>query len=284
MPPKKTGLGKGLEALFADNAADVTTRSLPVSELEPNAGQPRRRFDEEALAVLAESIGTYGVIQPLAVRPLAGGGYQIVAGERRWRAARMAGLREVPVVVLELGEAETLEIAMVENLQREDLNPMEEAEGYRALADRFGFTQEQIAVKVGRSRPAVTNALRLLALPKAVRELVEAGTLSAGQGRAILAAGDEDAMLALARDAAARGLTVRDLERMTAKSAAAAKGRSPKPVPTYYREVSAALTESLSRPVKVERSGKVGRLVVEFYSDEELRDLADLLDGHPQHS
>ena len=279
MATKKSGLGKGLEALFADNASDeVAVHSLRLSEIEPNREQPRRQFDEAALAELAESIRQYGVIQPIAVRPLPSGGYQIVAGERRWRAARMAELTEVPVVILELDDAETMQLALVENLQREDLNPMEEAEGFQTLADRFGLTQEQIAQKVGRSRPAVANAMRLLALPESVRRMVESGTLSAGHARTLLTLPDPAQMLALARQAIEQGLTVRALEKLVAQQTGGAKSRSGKPaLPVYYREVSASLTETLSRPVKVERSGRVGRLIVEFYSDEELGDLANRL-------
>lgn len=278
MPSKKSGLGKGLEALFADNAADTATRTLPVSELEPNRSQPRRRFDPDALNDLAASIRQYGVIQPIAVRPLPGGGYQIVAGERRWRAARLAALTEVPVVVLELSDAETLEIALVENLQREDLNPMEEAEGYKALSEQFNLTQEQVAEKVGRSRPAVANAMRLLALPEDVRTMVEQGSLSAGHARALLALDDPKAQSMLAKEIAARGMTVRDVERLTSRPASAP--RAARALPVYYREVSAALTETLSRAVRVEsKKGKGGRLIVEFGDEDELRELAKRLSG-----
>ncbi len=277
MAPKKSGLGKGLEALFADNAADVATRSLRVADIEPNQDQPRKHFDESALAELADSIRQFGIIQPIAVRPLPGGGYQIIAGERRWRAARMAGLAEVPVVVLELTEAETMEIALVENLQREDLNPMEEAEGYRALADQFGLTQDQIANKVGRSRPAVANALRLLTLPDKVRELVERGALSAGHARALLALGDEQAIEALAEEAVKKGLTVRELEAIAAKRSRSERLPAKKLPNAYHREMAVALAEQLARPVKIEQSGKKGRLILEFYSDAELRELAEKL-------
>lgn len=277
MSPKKSGLGKGLEALFADNAADVATRSLRVADIEPNRDQPRKHFDESALAELADSIRQFGVIQPIAVRPLPGGGYQIIAGERRWRAARMAGLTEVPVVVLELTEAETMEIALVENLQREDLNPMEEAEGYRALADQFGLTQDQIAGKVGRSRPAVANALRLLTLPDKVRALVERGDLSAGHARALLALGDERTIETLAEEAVRKGLTVRELEAIAARQARGGKTPINKLPNAFHREMAVALTEQLARPVKIEQSGKKGRLILEFYSDAELRELAEKL-------
>ena len=276
MPSKKSGLGKGLDALFVDNATDSTTRSLPISELEPNRSQPRRRFDPDALNELASSIRQYGVIQPIAVRPLPGGSYQIVAGERRWRAARLAELQEVPVVVLELSDAETFEIALVENLQREDLNPMEEAEGYKALSDQFGLTQEQVAAKVGRSRPAIANAMRLLALPEDVRTMVEAGALSAGHARALLALSDPAQMSTLAKEIVARGLTVREVERLAAHPAN--EPRPVKTIPVYYRAVSASLTEALSRTVRVEsKKGQGGRLIVEFTDEDELRELAEKL-------
>ena len=212
---KQRGLGKGLEALFADNNTDETQGAvtLKIGEIEPNREQPRKRFEEEALTQLAESIRTHGVIQPLLVRPLAGGGYQLVAGERRWRAARMAGLTEVPVVVKDLSEQETMEIALIENLQREDLNPIEEALGYQELMDAYGFTQEQVAKRVGKSRSAVANALRLIGLPEEIRPLLENGSLSAGHARALLALEDKAQMVETANLAVDKGLSVRELEK-----------------------------------------------------------------------
>ena len=181
MAVKRGGLGRGLEALFAENAVEEGTHavSLPIAEIEPNRGQPRKQFDDAALADLAASIAQHGVIQPLLVRPLPGGGYQLVAGERRWRAARMAGLSEVPAVMREMTEREAAELALIENLQRQDLNPMEEAMGYRTLMETYGLTQEETARAVNKSRPAVANALRLLHLPEEVAEMVAAGRLSA---------------------------------------------------------------------------------------------------------
>ena len=207
MAKAKGGLGKGLEALFADNSTDSgAVSSLAVSEIEPNRGQPRRHFDEAALAELADSIRQYGVLQPLVVRPMESGGYQLVAGERRWRAARMAGLSQVPVVIRELSDSETMELALIENLQREDLNPIEEAAGYRELMETFGLTQEQVSERVGKSRPVITNAMRLLGLPDAVRALVSQGELSAGHARALLGLENEAVICALAEEIIKKGL------------------------------------------------------------------------------
>lgn len=188
MANKKSGLGKGLGQLFLENSVDelVANNTLPLEEIVPNKEQPRKTFDETALEELAESIRQHGVLQPLLVRPLPGGGYQLVAGERRYRASRIAGLREVPVVIRELSDVETMEIAIIENLQREDLNPIEEAEGLQALIDRCGFTQDQVAASVGKSRPAIANSLRLLKLPPEVREMTKSGAISAGHARALL--------------------------------------------------------------------------------------------------
>lgn len=186
MANKKSGLGKGLGQLFLENSVDelVANNTLPLEEIVPNKEQPRKTFDETALEELAESIRQHGVLQPLLVRPLPGGGYQLVAGERRYRASRIAGLREVPVVIRELSDVETMEIAIIENLQREDLNPIEEAEGLQALIDRCGFTQDQVAASVGKSRPAIANSLRLLKLPPEVREMTKSGAISAGHAGA----------------------------------------------------------------------------------------------------
>ena len=193
MAARKGGLGKGLEALFAENAMEDEGRTvtLPIGEIVPNRAQPRKQFDDEALAELAESIASHGVLQPLLVRPLTDGSYQLVAGERRWRASRMAGLAEVPVVVREMSDREAAELALIENLQREDLNPMEEAQGYQTLMEAYGLTQEEAARVVNKSRPAVANSLRLLHLPEPVKELVGKGRLAAGHARALLAFPEE---------------------------------------------------------------------------------------------
>ena len=245
MAAKKGGLGKGLEALFADNAIeeDNSAVKLKISEIEPNREQPRKEFDDAALAELADSIAQHGVLQPLLVRPLIGGGYQLVAGERRWRASRMAGLTEVPVVIRQMSDQEMMELALIENLQREDLSPMEESEGYRTLMESYSLTQEEVARIVGKSRPAIANSLRLLSLPKEVSEMVRNGELSAGHARALLAF-PQNEMLTRAKNAIEQELTVRDLEKL-AKSASVGKV-APKAPPstkraTFFDEVEICL-------------------------------------------
>ena len=279
MATKIGGLGKGLDALFAQNTLEdgVTTVTLPLEEIVPNREQPRKQFDDEALADLSASIAQHGVLQPLLVRPMPDGSYQLVAGERRWRASRMAGLTEVPVVVRDMDEQEAAELALIENLQREDLNPMEEAIGYRTLMENYGMTQEQAAQVVNKSRPAVANALRLLQLPQAVTDLVSEGKLSAGHARTVLAFEGEEAQIAAANEAVAKGLSVRELERMS--KAAKRSPRTPKPSSrdSFYDEVELALRESLGRQVKVTVTPKGGSLQVEFFDPEDLRALAKKL-------
>jgi len=275
---KKGGLGKGLDAIFAENTTESGSGAveLKISELEPNREQPRREFDEKAMAELADSIAQHGLLQPLLVRPLFGGGYQIVAGERRWRAARMAGLSEVPAVVREMSDHEVMELALIENLQREDLTPLEEANGYQTLLDKYGMTQEEVAKTVGKSRPAVANALRLLHLPEAIREMVERGELSAGHARTLLSFPDEASMLEAAKKAVEQGLSVRELERM-AKKAAEAQKEGEKPRPTrripYFDEVELSLHEHLGRKVRVAGNKTKGTLQIEFYGEEDLQRL-----------
>lgn len=278
MSVKKGGLGKGLDAIFAENTTESGSGAveLKISELEPNREQPRREFDEKAMAELADSIAQHGLLQPLLVRPLFGGGYQIVAGERRWRAARMAGLSEVPAVVREMSDHEVMELALIENLQREDLTPLEEANGYQTLLDKYGMTQDEVAKTVGKSRPAVANALRLLHLPEAIREMVERGELSAGHARTLLAFPDEASMLEAAKKAVEQGLSVRELERM-AKRAAEAQKEGEKPRPTrripYFDEVELSLHEHLGRKVRVAGNKTKGTLQIEFYGEEDLQRL-----------
>ena len=280
MAGKIGGLGKGLDALFAQNTLEDgnATVTLPLDEIIPNRDQPRKQFDDDALADLSASIAQHGVLQPLLVRPMPDGTYQLVAGERRWRASRMAGLTEVPVVIRDMNEQEAAELALIENLQREDLNPMEEAIGYRTLMDNYGMTQEQAAQVVNKSRPAVANALRLLQLPEPVAELVSAGKLSAGHARAVLAFEGDDARIAAAKQAVDKGLSVRELEKMansakrTPRTPAAPKRRD-----SFYDEVELALRESLGRQVKVTASAKGGVLQVEFFDPEDLRALANKL-------
>lgn len=281
MPKPKRGLGKGLEALFADNdTADVAVTRLAITEIEPNNAQPRREFTPEALSALTDSIREHGVIQPLVVRPRPNGRYQIVAGERRWRASRVAGLAELPVVVRELTDAEAFELALVENLVRADLNPVEEALGYRTLMDRFHMTQERVAQRVGRSRSAVANALRLLSLPDEVVGQLQRGELSPGHARALLALSPADAAAA-ARRVIAEGLSVRQTEQLVkkAKKAVAPPPRAA-PAPSFYRETELALGEALSRRVRVSHKGEgKGEITLEFYSADELKELARKLGG-----
>ena len=279
MAKKFGGLGKGLDVLFSENTLEdgVTTVTLPLDEIIPNRDQPRKQFDDAALADLSDSIAQHGVLQPLLVRPMPDGSYQLVAGERRWRASRMAGLTEVPVVIRDMNEQEAAELALIENLQREDLNPMEEAIGYRTLMDNYGMTQEQAAQVVNKSRPAVANALRLLQLPEEVTDLVSAGTLSAGHARTVLAFEGVEAQIAAAKQAVAKGLSVRELEKMA--NAAKRTPRAPKPSTrdSFYDEVELALRENLGRQVKVTASAKGGILQVEFFDPEDLRALANKL-------
>ena len=215
MAVKKGGLGKGLSAIFLENENEsLGSTVLPVSEIEPNRSQPRRDFDEESLRELADSIAAHGVLQPLLVRPLAEGGYQLVAGERRWRASRMAGLFEVPVIIREMTDSEMMQIAMIENLQRENLNPVEEAMGYRMLIDEYHLTQEEISKSVGKSRPVIANALRILSLPKEILDMVSEGKISAGHARALLGFSDKAEQMRVARSINAKDLTVRDVEKL----------------------------------------------------------------------
>lgn len=284
MAAKKGGLGKGLDAIFIENDTEDgnSTVVLKISEIEPNREQPRHEFNEESLRELADSIAVHGVLQPLLVRPIAGGGYQLVAGERRWRASRMAGISEVPVVIREMTDAEMMQLALIENLQREDLSPVEEALGYKALIDAHSFTQDEVAKSVGKSRPAVTNALRLLNLPDEIIEMLKNEEISAGHARALLAFSDKELMIKVAKSIQAQDLTVRDIERLAKKESKQKQelAEQIKPLPTYYKEVELSLNEHLSRKVKVIKGkGDKGTLEIEFYSEEDLGQLAQLLGG-----
>lgn len=286
MAAKKGGLGRGLDALFADNSVEESSSAsavkLSLNEIEPNKDQPRKTFDEEALAELADSIAQHGVIQPLLVRPMPDGSYQLVAGERRWRAARRAGLSEVPVVIREMSDSEMMELALIENLQREDLNPIEEAEGLQQLIDTYGLTQETAAARVGRSRPAIANALRLLSLPAPILKLTREGKISAGHARALLSLGDEEKMVEIADLILKKEISVREVERL-AKAAAKEKAQKEKPIPrrdTFYDEVELALTNSLGRRIKVNVNKKENRgtIEIEFFDQKDLSDISRLLD------
>lgn len=272
---KKGGLGRGLEALFNENATDEKgVVTLRLSEIEPNRNQPRTNFDEDALAELADSIKKHGLIQPIVVRPTSSGVYQIVAGERRWRACRMAELYEVPVIIKELDDQKYYEIALIENLQREDLNAVEEAQGYRTLIDSYGLTQEQVAESVGKSRSAVTNALRLLNLNEDALASLEKGEITAGHARAILAA-ETDELAAAMLKAAKAGASVRELEAMVKGKTITKKKTPPTAKNTFYSEVEISLKNELGRKVDIKPKGKgKGTITLEFYSDEELADFA----------
>jgi ParB family chromosome partitioning protein len=282
MSVKKRGLGKGLGALLAENVIEEESKKtvwLRISEIQPNRDQPRRHFEQESLAELAESISQHGILQPLLVRPLLDGRYQLIAGERRWRAAQMAGVSEVPVIIREIDEQKASELALVENLQREDLNPMEEAAGYKTLMENYGLKQEEIAKVVNKSRPAVANALRLLNLPQPVAEMVAAGEISAGHARALLALPTAEEQIETAKEIIKKGLSVRDIEKKARQAAKPKKTAEQKAKlrDSFYNEVELALTEHLGRRVKVAESGRGGTLQIEFYSQEDLKSLANLL-------
>ena len=277
----KKGLGAGLNALFAEAERDEAEeiQRLPISRVEPREEQPRVNFDEASLGELAESIREYGMIQPITVRRLASGYYQIIAGERRWRAARMAGLKEVPVRVIEADERLATELALVENLQREDLSPIEEAQGYKTLMEVYGMTQDEAAKRVGKSRPTVTNALRLLSLAPEVQQFVEQGLLSAGHARALVPIKPEEAQIEAARSVIANGLSVRRTEQLAAKLM-----REPKPEPDdgeikvdYAAEVTKKLEKALGRRVKLSENGKRGKITLEYYGADDRERLMALL-------
>ena len=284
MAAKKGGLGRGLDALFADNSieeiASTSAVKLKIMDIEPNRDQPRKIFDEDALAELADSIAKHGVIQPLLVRSMPDGSYQLVAGERRWRASRMAGLTEVPVVIKELSDDEAMALALIENLQREDLNAIEEAQGIKALMDTLSLTQDEAAERVGKSRPAVANALRLLKLPDSVIALVSDGKLSPGHARALLGFKDEQDIIETADLIIEKGLTVRDVEKLVKKRNKEPKAEKPAARrASYYDEVELALTDFLGRKVKVgTKPGKEsGVLEIDFFDKDDLTRLADAL-------
>ena len=281
MAAKKGGLGRGLDALFNDNSTDNNgTVTVKLTEIEPNRDQPRRDFDEEALGELADSIAKHGLIQPIVVRPTAGGSYQIIAGERRWRACRMAGLDEVPVMIKEIDDRTFMELALIENLQREDLNAVEEAVGYRTLIDNYGLTQEQVAETIGKSRSAITNALRLLNLNETELEALRTGAITAGHARALLSCEDVEYRQKMLI-AAADGASVRELERMAADSKKVKKAVSAAPKKdNFMSEVELSLKNELHRRVTVTKTGNGrGTLTVEFFSEDELADFARRLSG-----
>lgn len=290
---KKGGLGKGLDALFLDNDTQVGggLMSLRVSAIEPNKDQPRDRFDQAALSELADSIREHGVLQPIVVRAMEGGTYQIIAGERRWRASRMAGLSEIPAMVVEAEDGKVMELALIENLQREDLTIIEEALGYRTLMETYGLTQEQVAKRMGKSRPVIANALRILNLSPGSLKRLEAGELTPGHARVLAGLESPELMDQLAEEAVKSALTVRQLEKLAAQRKGSKRevvSSSAVPVleegpsswgESAYREVELCLREVLGRKVEVRRSAKGGVLEIEFYSKEDLTQLAGRIVG-----
>ena len=280
---KARGLGRGLESLYAEQndvfSEDSGTSTIRLSEIEPNLSQPRKEFEEEALNELADSIAAHGVLQPLLVRPMKNGMYQIVAGERRWRAARIAGLSEVPALIRELSDEEADQVALIENLQREDLNAVETAEGYKRLMEKYGMTQEQLSEAVGKSRPAVANTLRILNLPEEILPLVSSGKLSAGHAKAILSA-PEEKRVELAKMIVSGELSVREAEKLAAKIGKEEKETTKKkketfPKDKFYREMQVAMTTELGRPFKITENEKGGTIELPFYTKEELADFCE---------
>ncbi len=280
MAVQKRGLGRGWESLFEENSTDSKSAvTVNINDIEPNRNQPRKEFDEEALNELAGSIERYGLIQPIVVRPTLDGRYTIIAGERRWRACRIAGLNEVPIIVKETDDRTLMELALIENLQREDLNPVEEALGYRSLIDEFELTQEEVAERMGKSRSAVTNALRLLGLEKDELEALRQGKISAGHARALLSCENEETRKKLL-PLAINGASVRELERMASfgKNKKSKKEKVQKP--NFYNEVELSLKNEMRRKVYIKPTSKgKGTLTIEFYSDEELQEFAKKLAG-----
>lgn len=277
MAKKTGGLGQGLDALFYDNSEESRGElTVRLSEIEPNRDQPRKTFDPSAISELAESIRQHGLIQPIVVRSMSNGRYQIIAGERRWRACREAGLERVPVVVRDMDDKETAETALIENLQREDLSPLEEARGYKALIDTYGLTQEEVAATVGKSRPAVANALRLLGLNKEESAALEEGKISAGHARALLALDGE--MRAEGLRLALGGASVREIEKLSASSRPKRSGGGREKC-TFYKEVELAVARETGRRVTVTGNGTSGNLHIEFYNNDDLCELAEMISG-----
>ena len=284
---KQKGLGKGLGALLGEESlraytpAEGAVSTLPLQKIEPNPLQPRKTFAEEELDALAESIRIHGIIQPLTVRLLPNGYYQIIAGERRWRAARLAGLSQVPVVVIEADDRKAMELALIENLQRADLNPIEEAEGYQQLISQYGMTQEQAAERVGKSRPAVANALRLLSLGPEILKLVEAGTISAGHARALLVLKTDGERMAVAQKVQNLSLSVRQTEALCKKMAKPPK-EAPKEAPVavdYVAECEKELKRTLGRGVRIVDGKRKGHIELEYYGQDDLQRLYEVLQG-----
>ena len=283
MAAKKSGLGRGLSEIFMQNESEDSnsTVTLRISEIEPNKNQPRRDFEPEALNELSESIAQHGILQPLVVRPIFGGGYEIVAGERRFRAARMAGLTEVPVVIRELTDAQTMELALIENLQREDLTDLELAKGYESLMKEYDMTQEQVASTVNKSRSSVANTLRLMKLPESVKTMLTNSDITSGHARALLSLENDELMEQAAQQIVENSLSVRETEKLVSQMCKSSESNVEVVVkekkdrrPQYYREVELSLSEAFGRKVTVNQKNRNnGTLVLEFYGEEDLKEL-----------
>lgn len=286
MAPKKSGLGRGLDSLLFENSIEETSSAQAVKlnllDIEPNKEQARKHFDDEALSELADSIAQHGVLQPLLVRPLIGGGYQLVAGERRWRASRIAGLTQVPVVIKELSDTEAAVISLIENLQREDLNPVEEALGLASLMKDFNLTQEEAAQKVGKSRSAIANSLRLLKLPEAVLDFVKENKISAGHAKTLASLSDEKLVVSIAEAVISKGLSVRETEKLVKNISNEKKKKKAAPKrATFFDEVELSLNNTLGRKAKVvTKNGKEsGTLEISFFDKEDLARIAKILEA-----
>ena len=279
------GLGKGLGALLGDSSLQPQENGsvfLPIAQVEPGLNQPRKQFDQTALSDLADSIREHGIIQPLTVRRLSSGYYQIIAGERRWRAAKLAGLSEVPAVIIEANDRKVMELGLIENLQREDLNPIEEADGYLVLKEEYGLTQEEIAQRMGKSRPAIANALRLTALPTALREMVKNGDLSAGHARALLALSRAEAQEKAAQQVISQELSVRQTEALVKKLQEGEKPTKPKAIDEqriYLEEIEKNLSTRWGRKISIAAGRKKGKIELEYYDLDDLENLLSLLES-----
>ncbi len=279
----KKGLGRGIESLFTENSLEeintVSSEKVRLVDIVPNKEQPRKKFNEAALSELADSISQHGVIQPLLVRPLSGGTYQLVAGERRWRASRIAGLKEVPVVIKELSDEEASVIAMIENLQREDLNAIEEADGIKYLMSKYGLTQEEVSEKVGKSRSAVANSLRLLKLPESISEYVRDGIISAGHAKALLPLEDEEKMIMLCNEIIKENLSVRETEKAVKELTSQKKSKTKKSRDKFFDEVELSLNDVLKRKIKINTKSKnKGTITIEFFDKEDLTNFIKYFD------
>ncbi|MBP3329810.1 MAG: ParB/RepB/Spo0J family partition protein [Clostridia bacterium] len=279
----KKGLGRGIESLFSENSLEeINTSSsekIKLVDIVPNKDQPRKKFNEAALKELADSISQHGVIQPLLVRPLSGGTYQLIAGERRWRASRMAGIKEVPVVIKELSDEEASVLSMIENLQREDLNAIEEAAGIKYLMSKYGLTQEEVSEKVGKSRSAIANSLRLLKLPSSISEYVSDGIITAGHAKALLPLEDEEKMILLCNNIIKENLSVRDVEKAVKEMMTEKKQKKKKARDKFFDEVELSLNDTLKRKIQIKNTAKnKGTITIEFFDKDDLKNFVKYFD------